>query len=423
MVGVSTYGEGRTLSHEEGIQQAAGLLGYVDYRFAEGMLGEPVEAEVDKMITQEARKVILFDSFEHRVQAEWLAKKHPDAKFLAFGARPVPPNLGAFDARTEQGWYVAGQTAAVVSTSKRLGFVGDMITPESVRAINAFTRGAQSVEPSTKVEVRWLGFWFDYNTSRTFHYKPVFAGPASAEASYFAEEYAAALLIDAGADVIAHTGETRRVNRMVEQAGPMFKSDGVTPLRVHTFASHNRLGYQDGSTHQPMKTTIGAVYWNWTPVYSRLFEDLAADKWTPFDINAPMTEPLGSSVVGLSRNPDSTAGLDSAAFELRLLGQAKAGYGSVFKGPYETTGQRAAVPDGQGLDDKELRQMCWFVKGVVEKVNPMLPASGDHDALVPTTAHPPPTEEKPESGTWVFLTLPGVPRGVTWQCDLNQIPE
>ena len=146
-------------------------------------------------------------------------------------------------------------------------------------------------------------------------------------------------------------------------------------------------------------------------------------EWTPFDINAPMTEPLGSSVVGLSRNPDSTAGLDSAAFELRLLGQAKAGYGSVFKGPYETTGQRAAVPDGQGLDDKELRQMCWFVKGVVEKVNPMLPASGDHDALVPTTAHPPPTEEKPESGTWVFLTLPGVPRGVTWQCDLNQIPE
>lgn len=59
---------------------------------------------------------------------------------------------------------------------------------------------------------------------------------------YYAEEYAAALLIDAGADIIAHTGDTQRVNRMVEQAGPMFKSDGVTPLDVHTFASHNRLG-------------------------------------------------------------------------------------------------------------------------------------------------------------------------------------
>lgn len=167
-----------------------------------------------------------------------------------------------------------------------------------------------------------------------------------------------------------------------------------------------------------MKTTLGSVYWNWTPVYSRMFQEIAADKWTPFDINEPMSEPLDSSVVGVSLNPDSSAGLDSAAFALRLLYQAKAGYRSVFRGPYETTGQHPSV-----VYDQELRRMCWFVKGVVEKDYRTLPTSADRDALVPTSAHPAPTEEQPEAGTYVLLTLPGAPREIAWQCDDNQIPE
>ena len=39
--------------------------------------------------------------------------------------------------------------------------MGSFVTPEVVRHINAFTRGAHRVDPSIVVEVRWEGFWFD----------------------------------------------------------------------------------------------------------------------------------------------------------------------------------------------------------------------------------------------------------------------
>ena len=41
------------------------------------------------------------------------------------------------------------------------------------------------------------------------------------------------------------------------------------------------------------------------------------------------------------------------------------------------------IPGGRftmGMTDAELRRMCWYVKGVVEKVNPLDPQSADRDA-------------------------------------------
>src|SRR5690348_18411389 len=47
--------------------------------------------------------------------------------------------------------------AAQRSRTHRLGYVGAAITPEVVRDINAFTRGARQFDPAIVVEVRWLG--------------------------------------------------------------------------------------------------------------------------------------------------------------------------------------------------------------------------------------------------------------------------
>ena len=83
-----------------------------------------------------------------------------------------------------------------------------------------------------------------------------------------------------------------------------------------------------------------------------------------------------------------------------------------------------AIADGETLADKELRQMCWFSKGIVEKSNPQDTTSVDQDALVPTTAHPAPADEKATTAPWVLLPVAaGVPRGIGWNCDENQIQE
>ena len=65
-----------------------------------------------------------------------------------------------------------------------LGYIGSFPIPEVVMGINAFTLGAQSVNPNIKIKIVWVNTWFD---------------PGK-------EADAAKALIDQGADIIVqHT--------------------------------------------------------------------------------------------------------------------------------------------------------------------------------------------------------------------------
>lgn len=426
-VGVTAFREGWTLTHQEGVEAAQASLGYVDFRAAEGMFGdEAILPEVEKMVTKEGRNVIIFNSFDHRAQAEPLAAKYPNVKFLVCSGRPKSPNLGAFFAHLEQSWFVAGKIAAGLTKTKRLGFIGSYITPEVVRHLNAWIRGAQSEDPNIKIEVRWTGFWYDYNTSKTFKYTPKFLGEGAVEENLYAEEYATALLIDGGADIIGHQSDNQRPGVYVESKYGKIVDDKGAARKVWVIANDNQYGWrnQQSETKEAYKTSIGAVYWNWTPLYSKIFEDIHRDQWKVYDINEAMAEDKSKSLISFEVNTESEAGLDDSAIKNLLTQQAKAPYTDVFKGPYETTGQRDAIAAGETLSDKELRQMCWFSKGIVEKSVPLDTSSPDQDAMVPTSTHPAPADAAPTTPPYVLLPVaPGVPRGVAWNCDENQIPE
>jgi basic membrane protein A and related proteins len=57
--------------------------------------------------------------------------------------------------------YLAGVTAAHVSRSGKLGFQGGFQIPQLMRSVNAFTLGAQSVNPKTTTTVVWNGGWWE----------------------------------------------------------------------------------------------------------------------------------------------------------------------------------------------------------------------------------------------------------------------
>lgn len=438
-VGITTYREGWTLTHDQGVKAAAADLGYVKVETAEGMFGEPIIAAVDKMVA-DGNELIIFNSFDHRGEASTLAKKYPNVKFLVCSGRPQSPNLGAYFAHLEQAWYVAGKiSAGIVDENKRLGFVGSYITPEVVRHLNAWILGARSVDPQIQVEIRWTGFWYDWHSAATFAYTPKFAGAGAAEQKLFAEEYATALLIDGGASVIGHQSDNQRPGVYVEsKAGPIYKADGTTKRNVWVIANDNQYGWrneQDPQNPVPYKTSIGAVYWNWTPLYTRMFEDVHRDQWQVYDINEAMGQDKATSLVGFEPNTESLAGIDDTQVKQLLTAQAKLDYREVFKGPIETTdpNQRASIPDGEYMKptpaeyDKELRQMCWFTKGVVEKSDPMNPSSADVDAKVPVAGYYFPSDPdsmSPHTPPFILMAVgDGVPRGIAWDCATNQIPE
>ena len=68
----------------------------------------------------------------------------------------VAPNFSPFGARYYQGTYLMGMAAASLTKSKKLGCVGAFAIPELITSINAFTLGAQSIDPEIEVS-RWSG--------------------------------------------------------------------------------------------------------------------------------------------------------------------------------------------------------------------------------------------------------------------------
>src|SRR5262249_17040279 len=150
----------------------------------------------------------------------------------------------------EQAFYLAGYAAAQVTQSRRLGFVGSLITPEVVRHVNAFTLGARRFDPTVVVEVRWLGFWYDAIDDPPAGYR-------------YQETVLAEELLATGCDVIAHAvTQNERVVEAVEAA----RKAGTTVWAIGNDSSN-------ACTAGPT-SCLGTTAWNWSPLYLRLIEQI-----------------------------------------------------------------------------------------------------------------------------------------------------
>ena len=93
--------------------------------------------------------------------------------------------------KIEEPQYVSGVVAAWMAPEGSLGYVGAFPIPEVIRGINAFTLGAQTVNPDVTVQVVWTNTWFDPQL----------------------ESQAAQSLIDLGVEVIATNQDSAAVQQ------------------------------------------------------------------------------------------------------------------------------------------------------------------------------------------------------------------
>jgi basic membrane protein A and related proteins len=371
--------EGWTLTHEEGRQDAHAALPWLRSDFVTNtFLPTDALAAVDTFVAGGAEVVVL-NSFSLRDPAQTAAEKYPHVRFLTCSGHVRAPNLGTYFGRMEQAYHLAGFAAAQVTKTKRLGFLGSFITPEVVRHINAFTRGAHRRDPSIVVEVRWEGFWFDLD-------------PPNAEGKYN-ETVLAELLLDASADVIAHNMDNGRSLAATEArkqacaANPDSHDSCMnTGTSLFSVGNDNRDACKRGPT-----TCIGTSYWNWGPLYIRMFDEIHRSTWDPFvELNDNIKSNPDQSVPNFSVNTnvasnDLAISVGELLADLAKAGNEKKAF-EVFtnEGEYCSTGQRQqCVQAGEKLSDEELRTMCWFVEGVVQKSDPDDPTSADVPAQVP----------------------------------------
>jgi len=213
--------------------------------------------------------------------------------------------------------------AGEMTKTNVIGFVGSFPIPEVLRNINAFTLGAQSVNPKVKTKVVWVGSWFD--------------PPKEAEA--------AQSLINQKADVLLQNTDSTAVLQTAEKNGK--------------FA----FGWDSDMSAFAPKAHLGSVRLNWGLYYDKAIGDVLNQTWKPEATTWGVKEGLPEFVSIATFVPDST----KKKVEDARAGM-KAGSGAPFKGPIlDNTGKEVLAKDVVG-DDKWNGDVNFYVKGVEGKV-------------------------------------------------------
>ena len=162
-----TSDHGWSYSHDQGRIKAEKILaGKFKTSYIENV-PETADAErVIRNLAQQGNKVIFGTSFGYMNAMEKVARQFPNTVFMHATGYKQAKNLGVYELRTYEGAYLLSVLAGQKTKTNIIGVVASFPIPEVVRNINAYTLGAQSVNPKVSTKVIWANTWFNPGKER-----------------------------------------------------------------------------------------------------------------------------------------------------------------------------------------------------------------------------------------------------------------
>jgi simple sugar transport system substrate-binding protein/basic membrane protein A len=237
----------------------------------------------------------------------------------------APANAGTFFGTVYEPVYLAGIAAGKATKSGKLGYVYAFPITQTIDNIDAFERGAQSVNPAVKTYAVSTSSWCD---------------PAK-------QAEAAANLLKQGVDVITqHQDCTATVIKATEAAGKY------------------TVGYHADASAIAPKGWLTGSQWNWGPLYVDIVKTALSGSFTGSKYNANFRvgyktgeNPFVQSPYGPSVDASTKAAIDQARDLLKT--------GSPFAGPVKDQDGKVRIPDGTVPDYTTIEKIDYFVDGVV----------------------------------------------------------
>lgn len=96
-----------------------------------------------------------------------IATQQTDAQLAIIDAVVDAPNVASVMFKEQEGSFLAGVAAALMTESKQIGFVGGMEIPVIERFEAGFLEGVKAVDPSIKVDVQYTGKFDDAALGKT----------------------------------------------------------------------------------------------------------------------------------------------------------------------------------------------------------------------------------------------------------------
>lgn len=181
--------------------------GNAECRYVENVLPSAASAIVERLI-RAGYKVIFFDSPLFSEAALEIAEDNSETMFFLAGGETTLPNLVSINFREEEQSFLLGAVSSVLSQEDDIGLVAKYPENPEIAFTEAFTAGANYVNPSARVHSVELDFEQKDASIQTeqliANYEPailaIMAGGASASAMYEARE-AGLVIVSTEADV------------------------------------------------------------------------------------------------------------------------------------------------------------------------------------------------------------------------------
>ena len=311
---------GWTYAHDQGRLALEKALGSkVKTTYVENV-AEGADAErVIRQLATDGNKVIFTTSFGFMNATVKVAQTFPNVIFEHATGYKTSKNLGVYEARFYEGAYLLGVMAGQMTKTNTLGFVASFPIPEVIRNIDAYTLGAQSVNPKVRTKVIWVNTWYD---------------PAK-------ERQAAETLIAQGADMLCQNTDSPAIVQVAQEKG------------IYAF------GWDSDMRKFAPKSQLTANTNNWGVYYIDTVKKVLAGTWKPEVVKWGLKEgvvvmaPLNSVV------PPAVAKVFEEKKKALIDGKL-----TPFQGPVKDQSGAVKVPAGSTMPLEELMSLNWYVEGV-----------------------------------------------------------
>ena len=144
-----------------GLQLAKDSLG-INYQYIEPSGGSDRESALRQLASEKSIGLIFGVGFIFTDDITNVAKDFPDKKFACIdysydSSKPLPPNLIAIEFREEEGSFLVGALAGLITKTNTVGFVGGMESPLIKKFQAGYEAGVKYVNPKVKVLIAYAG--------------------------------------------------------------------------------------------------------------------------------------------------------------------------------------------------------------------------------------------------------------------------
>lgn len=316
---------GFTQTHHNGTKAMAEHFGdKVEATWIEGVDDTDKQASMDAatQLIDQGCNVVIGCSFGFMDALYELSQKpeYKDIKFLHFSGNKQNDNMDNYFGSIEEPRYLTGIVAGLMTKTNKLGYVAAYDYTEVLIGINAFTLGAQSVNPDVEVKVVYINSWYDPEKERA----------------------AADNLLAAGCDIIAQHCDT---------TGPQ-----VAAVEAGKFS----IGYNlDNSGMEAVKDSyLTAPIWHHEVYLNKTVQAIMDGTWAPESYYGTMAE----GYVDLAPLTDLVP-VDVKDKVAAAKAEMVAGTLAPFSGKIEYNDGTILCEEGQTLDRGQIWSINKLVKG------------------------------------------------------------